>query len=687
MGTTNRPAKILVDYIIRDPTPTVTWWKDSSLLDDDYYVTPGGAVRNELLINRLQRDFLMSVLTCEASNSNLSMPVSKSVTLDLNLKPLDVRITTLKTPLSAGRQVELVCQSSGSRPPARIVWKKGSDKMSGAVVPRRDNVTISKIRFIPTIDDHGKYLSCQADNVLIPHSALEDGWIVTIFYQPRLTLSLGANIQHDAIREGSDVYFDCNIQANPWVSEIGWMFEGKPLYSKKIEGIIISNQTLVLQKVTRERRGRYQCIASNIEGDAESEEITLRVHYAPVCKPGQKIVYGVGRKESVMIRCEVLADPTDVTFHWTLNNTFESLELRSYTTNKTVSEATYKPRTRYGYGILSCWAKNAIGTQIDRCNFSVIPAGSPDPVRNCDVTNRTITDIEVECEAGYNGGLKQFFHLEVFNSPLEKLQTNMTKQDFPVFNINDLPPGTNFILAIYASNSKGKSHSVSLTATTLSAPEKRTAKLERPAISPVLGILIGIVGALVLLAVLIVIIMRFRTQEQKKSPAVQDVMDKSQTPFQKDMDEVLDPDTREPDVIPSLAIEFHERNGGIGRTSGASNIAHNGKGRPLNASELQSAVLGTSSAILPMDNQEITYAELFMPTSHTSAVIRRTDRPTEYAQIDFFKQARPLVLQPEHEEDDSHITAETPLMEALSSMAGRHRVATISDRGKISTPV
>ncbi|XP_076304629.1 uncharacterized protein LOC143222244 [Tachypleus tridentatus] len=454
-----------------DPTPTVTWWKDSSLLDDDYYVTPGGAVRNELLINRLQRDFLMSVLTCEASNSNLSMPVSKSVTLDLNW-----------------RQVELVCQSSGSRPPARIVWKKGSDKMSGAVVPRRDNVTISKIRFIPTIDDHGKYLSCQADNVLIPHSALEDGWIVTIFYQPRLTLSLGANIQHDAIREGSDVYFDCNIQANPWVSEI--------------------------------------------DG------------YAPVCKPGQKIVYGVGRKESVMIRCEVLADPTDVTFHWTLNNTFESLELRSYTTNKTVSEATYKPRTRYGYGILSCWAKNAIGTQIDRCNFSVIPAGSPDPVRNCDVTNRTITDIEVECEAGYNGGLKQFFHLEVFNSPLEKLQTNMTKQDFPVFNINDLPPGTNFILAIYASNSKGKSHSVSLTATTLSAPEKRTAKLERPAISPVLGILIGIVGALVLLAVLIVIIMRFRTQEQKKSPAVQDVMDKSQTPFQKDMDEVLDPDTR-----------------------------------------------------------------------------------------------------------------------------------------------
>ncbi|XP_022249626.1 nephrin-like isoform X1 [Limulus polyphemus] len=670
-----------------DPTPAVTWWRDSALLDDDYNLTPRGIVRNELLIKRLQRDHLMSVLTCQASNSDFNVPVSRSVTLDLNLKPLDVRISTLKRPLSAGRQVEVVCQSSGSRPPARILWWKGTERISKTTVPRNDNVTVSKITFLPTIEDHGKHLSCQADNPMIPNSALEDGWTLTIFYLPKLRLSLGANIQHDTIKEGSDVYFDCNIQANPWVSEVGWRFEGKPFFSKTKEGIIISNQTLVLQKVTRERRGRYQCVAANVEGEVESEEIILRVHYAPVCKPGQKIVYGVARIESVIIRCEVLADPEDVTFHWSLNNTFERIELHSFTTNGTISEATYKPRTRYGYGILSCWGKNEIGAQKEPCNYTIIPAGRPDPVKNCEITNRTITVIEIECEAGYNGGLKQMFHLEVFNSPLDRLQINMSEKDFPTFTINNLPPGTNFLLAIYASNSKGKSHSVALTATTLPAPEKRTAKIERPIISPVLGILIGIVGALVLMAVFIVIIMRLRAQEEEKGPVEQDIVDKSQTPLQKDMDDPLDPDSREPDVIPASAIDLHERNGGIGRVTGVYHTAHNGKDRPRNPPGLQPTVLGTTSVAVPTDKQEVTYAELSMPTSHASTAVRRTEPPTEYAQIDFFRQAKQLVLQPDHEEDDSHITAETPLMEALSSIAGRHRITSVSDRSKISTPV
>ncbi|XP_076325303.1 protein turtle-like isoform X2 [Tachypleus tridentatus] len=662
-----------------DPTPAVTWWRNSVLLDNNYSITTRGVARNALLIKRLHRDHFMSLLTCQASNTNLSLPISKSVTLDLNLKPLEVRISTLKRPLSAGRKVELVCQSSGSRPPSRILWWKGREKMSTITSSKNDNMTVSKLTFIPTINDHGKYLSCQADNPVIPNSALEDGWILTVYYLPKLRLSLGANIHHDAIREGSDVYFDCNIQANPWVSEVGWRFEGKPLFSKTKEGVITSNQTLVLQKVTRERRGRYQCVAANVEGEAESEEIMLRVHYAPVCKPGQKTVYGVARLESVNIRCEVLADPSDLTFYWFLNNTFKRIELRSFTTNETVSEATYKPRTRYGYGVLSCWAKNDIGSQKEPCNFSIIPAGHPDPVKNCEILNRTVTSIKIECEAGYNGGLKQTFHLEVFNAPLKKLQANLTKTDFPTFAINHLPPGTTFILAIYASNSKGKSHSVALTATTLPAPEKRTAKIERPVISPVLGILIGIVGALVLMAVLIVILMRFRSQEDDKGSVEQEIVNKSQTSFQKEREDVPDPDTREPDVIPASVIDSYERNGGVGRGCGVYHTPHNGKGRPREPPPgLLPTTYETSTVSGASDTQEPS-----MFVSRASGAVRQTNLAPEYPQIDIYKQG----VQPDHEEDDSHITVETPLMEPLSNIAGRYRVTTVGDRSKISTPV
>ena len=94
---------------------------------------------------------------------------------------------------------------------------------------------------------------------------------------PQLTLALGANIANQ-IREGSDVYFECTIVANPWVTDVGWLFEGRPLYSDTSAGIIVSNQSLVLQKVRREHRGRYQCTAINVEGQASSNKELLKVN-------------------------------------------------------------------------------------------------------------------------------------------------------------------------------------------------------------------------------------------------------------------------------------------------------------------------------------------------------------------------------------------------------------------------
>lgn len=41
---------------------------------------------------------------------------------------------------------------------------------------------------------------------------------------PVLSLELGTNQQTHttAIREGADVYFECNIKSNPWVYRVIW---------------------------------------------------------------------------------------------------------------------------------------------------------------------------------------------------------------------------------------------------------------------------------------------------------------------------------------------------------------------------------------------------------------------------------------------------------------------------------
>ncbi|KAH9368506.1 hypothetical protein HPB48_007255 [Haemaphysalis longicornis] len=432
-------------------------------------------------------------------------------------------------------------------------------------------------------------------------------------------------MKHKAIREGSDVYLECNIQANPAVSEVGWKFEGKPLYSNLKQGIIVSNQSLVLQKVRRESRGHYQCVAANVEGEGESDRVLLRVHYAPVCKKRQNLVYGVARDEEAEISCEVEADPPELSFKWSLNNSLEVFDVKSFSVNGTSSVAAYRPRWKHSYGLLYCWAANAIGNQREPCAFHIIPAGPPEAVRNCRVSNQTSASLSVECEPGDHGGLRQTFHLEVYNSALELLQRNLSSVEGASFVVRDLPPGTAFILVLYGSNSKGRSNSVSISTNTLPSPERRTANTDITSVSPVLGVLIGIVGALVLVAIVIVVVMRLRGDDSEKQyPRVA--------------------------VRRIPAYTTHRTYDSFSPSD-------------YNYENIQS--LRRPSPV-KMDN-EVRYAELSLPRSKYPVRIR--EPPTEYAQIDFqragvlFSTVPPL--QPDEDDPCAAVGSDTPLMNSL----------------------
>ncbi len=77
---------ILIKLSIGKPSPSVIWFHGSILIDESYTTGPHGLVRNELNLRNLNRTDFMSILTCRASNTNLSEPVSSSVVLDMNCK-------------------------------------------------------------------------------------------------------------------------------------------------------------------------------------------------------------------------------------------------------------------------------------------------------------------------------------------------------------------------------------------------------------------------------------------------------------------------------------------------------------------------------------------------------------------------------------------------------------------------
>ena len=71
---------------IGKPSPSVNWYQANRLIDSTYTIGPHGLVRNELNIRNLNRSDFMSILTCRASNNNVTEPISATVILDMNRK-------------------------------------------------------------------------------------------------------------------------------------------------------------------------------------------------------------------------------------------------------------------------------------------------------------------------------------------------------------------------------------------------------------------------------------------------------------------------------------------------------------------------------------------------------------------------------------------------------------------------
>ncbi|KAH1007811.1 hypothetical protein HUJ04_005004 [Dendroctonus ponderosae] len=383
-----------------------------------------------------------------------------------------------------------------------------------------DGNTTSTLTFIPKKEDDGKYLSCRAENKALDNENMEDGWTLEIHYTPEARINLGLSLNPNAVREGTDVYFDCIINAHPPAYKVEWRHNGKHLQANVNAGIIISNQSLVLQGVSRSTAGNYTCVGYNLEGEGESNSFYLNVLYTPTCKPNQTRIYGVAKQERAEIVCQVDANPPEVQFKWTFNNSADSVDVAQSHIAKsgTSSIVTYTPMTELDYGTLLCYAANKIGMQRVPCVFHIIAAGRPDQVHNCTILNISMTSFQIRCTEGFNGGLTQAFLLEIRESQSQDMKSNSTSP-LARFVVNNLEPGIQYHAVVFAYNSKGRSEPVILQASTLRLPEKQlTAERDSQRspfrFTPLMSVIIGVVSALLIVLLVVILVLRLQcTQE------------------------------------------------------------------------------------------------------------------------------------------------------------------------------
>uniref|UniRef100_A0A0A9XSS5 Kin of IRRE-like protein 3 n=3 Tax=Lygus hesperus TaxID=30085 RepID=A0A0A9XSS5_LYGHE len=538
------------------PSPWIRWWRDGTMIDTSDANTSFPNVKdNQLSVASLDRGYLNAVYTCQASNNNISHPATTRVTIDMHLKPMSVSITTPYQPLSADRDYEIECESVGSRPPAKITWWRNNKELTSFTekVSEDENVTTSILTIRPAIKDNGGRLICRADNPKVARDALEEVWKLDVTYVPRIELKLGSNLNPHDIEEGDDVYFDCNIDANPKAYKVVWKHNNHMIQLNQKSGVIVSNEALALQNVKRDQSGNYTCIASNVEGDGESNVVSLKVMYKPICKDSGKTTIGAGKNEEARVLCEVESYPKPDGFQWSLNNTGGPTDIPperfQNSLQLSLSTLSYVPQSELDYGTVMCWATNTAGRQEEPCVFQIIPAGKPDQPSNCTLVNQTMTSVEVDCAEGYDGGQQQFFQLEVYDYGSDFLSYNQSSPRAN-FAVHGLLPGALLRLRIYAYNGKGRSESIFLEAYTLKVAEKQTGPPAPFAVTPVVVVLMVATVVMVTFSIVVFAAIKIRGGRGGSPSNSRPPKKKTKGAVRADVREVYESDDPNPDVIP-----------------------------------------------------------------------------------------------------------------------------------------
>ncbi|CAH2063137.1 unnamed protein product, partial [Iphiclides podalirius] len=541
-----------------NPIPQVQWLQGETVLATlsagEIQLGPSRSLT--LLITNATRSHFANTFTCTADNTLLAPPQRSEVRVDLYLRPLTVEILSREQPLSVGRKAELWCKSTGARPPATITWWLGGNQLTSKskqqisykqMEMEEANETQSLLQWTPLKKYNGQVLTCRAEHTMFNQSSIESRLVLNIYYIPVAEMHLGSKMNPNDIEEGDDVYFGCEVDANPPAYKVVWEHNGIILQNNPSHGVILTGNTnLAIRNVSRHQAGEYTCTASNVEGDGKSPPLQLQVVYRPVCRRRQIKMIGAALQESSSVECEVDAFPLPDTFEWTLNNSFGSIAVDpdrfTIDANAGKSILTYIPVSEIDYGTLSCRATNLAGQQVSPCVYTLLPATRPDPPTNCTVYNLTHDSLDLMCLAGYEGGLQCVFVAEVWAN--EGLVVNASN-GAALWNLRRLGAKRQLKIIVYAANARGRSEHVTFTIETAPRLSPRTEAHEAWEVNWAVGGVLGAACTVAFILCLALVATRLRHRSRDYEVTMQIAKIQKTTPQKRQS-----PDDRNPDLIP-----------------------------------------------------------------------------------------------------------------------------------------
>ncbi|KAK8786494.1 hypothetical protein V5799_023730 [Amblyomma americanum] len=502
--------------------------------------------RTFLRIEPLRRHHWGLNTTCTASILDGLFSKSLSVHVLLHLPPASTVITASHTELYFEEPAEFVCTSRGSRPAAEIRWFLGSSPVEPLLyrTTTDGNVTTSFVLVTPTKERNGERLKCVAFNKSLRGAELSSETLLEIKYKPQVTLEFGAGLKESMIYEGHDIFFVCNASAYPSITDVVWKLNGVPLEDQQQQHdhrlqpqhtanstsslmgrgpLIVNQRYLVLRNVQSADSGNYSCTVTNPEGVTTSKTLHIRIQHSPRCQNPQqqhhaKVVY-TAPFEEVSLSCDVEADPsTNLTFRWSMKESHRaSLSTASAAPGDAAlretafardfdgmarafasrSVLTFIPLPEELHSTFQCWAKNPVGIQKKPCLFRLVPKEAPSHVRECQLLNKTLTSLLIECQRRSDD--HHTFVMELHDASSNLLVRRVTSAT-PRFQLSELHPTSYYTILVYTTNGVETSRTLNISISSTQAAMAKAVEKEGALSQLSLGTIVGpLVGSIVVL--------------------------------------------------------------------------------------------------------------------------------------------------------------------------------------------
>ncbi|XP_044190144.1 protein turtle homolog A [Thunnus albacares] len=426
-----------------NPTPTITWLKDGSMIQRINYQEGALSLRAVSMQSAGQ-------YTCHASNSEGNVTCVTKVKIK---GPPVIVVPPKSTSLNMSQNALLQCQAVADPPNMTYVWQKGGENVyhieslkSRVKIMVDGTLLISRL----TPEDSGNYTCMPTNGLLTPPTASAN---LTVMH-PAQALQMP---QQTYLPTGMDGVINCPVAAQPPLLRVDWTKDGEPLDLSLYPGWTLTPEgSLFMATVNDDAAGMYMCTPYNSYGSMGPSGPTNVILQDPPSfsvTPKKQYKQEVGR--TLLIPCQGNEDPT-------IKVTWSKVDLArriSYSIEPNGS-LLLQPLTKEHQGAWECSAVNRVASV--KAGTQVFVLGTTPHAATSLSVSSGVKQANISWEAGFDGGSAQTFSVWV-----KKISAsdNDGKQDWfsvPVpsssgnrLQMTDLSPATDYQFSILSHNKMG----------------------------------------------------------------------------------------------------------------------------------------------------------------------------------------------------------------------------------------